>query len=179
MIAYYNGEYLPKENISISPDDRGFLLADGLYEVVRFYNGKPFKLDQHRQNDLEGVESGARGEVIVQIRVVNPVQPPECRDRMNHHVLQIDHQIHQHDRRQGSVYDQPRIAFLVDGIGAIIMNPVGVERERRETKQQDRIGRHRPAPGPRRDLRQHLQRRRRRYRRAGLPVDDVLFFPDA
>ncbi len=47
MIAFFNGEYLPKEEISISPDDRGFLFADGLYEVVLCVKGKPFCLQEH------------------------------------------------------------------------------------------------------------------------------------
>lgn len=47
MIAYFNGNYLRKEEISISPDDRGFLFSDGVYEVVRAYGGKPFKMAEH------------------------------------------------------------------------------------------------------------------------------------
>ncbi|MCG8632678.1 MAG: aminotransferase class IV [Desulfobacterales bacterium] len=47
MIAYFNGTYLPREEISISPDDRGFLFADGLYEVIRAYNGRLFKTGGH------------------------------------------------------------------------------------------------------------------------------------
>ena len=47
MIAYFNGQFLPKEEIKISPDDRGFLFADGVYEVIRAYGGKPFKMDEH------------------------------------------------------------------------------------------------------------------------------------
>jgi D-alanine transaminase len=47
MIVYFNGEYMPKEEVRISPDDRGFLLADGTYEVVRIYGGKPFRLPNH------------------------------------------------------------------------------------------------------------------------------------
>ena len=39
---------LPAKNeIQISPDDRGFLFADGVYEVVRAYGGKPFKMAEH------------------------------------------------------------------------------------------------------------------------------------
>jgi D-alanine transaminase len=38
-IAYLNGEFLPLEEIKINPDDRGFLFADGVYEVVRWYEG--------------------------------------------------------------------------------------------------------------------------------------------
>jgi D-alanine transaminase len=47
MIAYFNGQYVSKENIKISPDDRGFLFADGVYEVIRSYGGRLFKIDEH------------------------------------------------------------------------------------------------------------------------------------
>lgn len=49
MIAYLNGSYLPKDQVPISPDDRGFLFADGAYEVIRCYNGKLFQTDAHIQ----------------------------------------------------------------------------------------------------------------------------------
>jgi D-alanine transaminase len=54
MIAYINGQYLPKEKISISPDDRGFLFADGLYEVIRCYKGRPFQLEAHLERLARG-----------------------------------------------------------------------------------------------------------------------------
>ncbi len=47
MIAYFNGQYVSKENIKISPDDRGFLFGDGVYEVIRSYGGRLFKIDDH------------------------------------------------------------------------------------------------------------------------------------
>lgn len=47
MIAYFNGQYVSKENIKISPDDRGFLFADGVYEVIRSYGGRLFRIDDH------------------------------------------------------------------------------------------------------------------------------------
>ncbi len=47
MLAYLNGQYLPYNQITISPDDRGFLFADGLYEVIRSYEGKLFRLQDH------------------------------------------------------------------------------------------------------------------------------------
>ena len=40
-VVYFNGKFVPKEEVKISPDDRGFLFADGIYEVVRWY-GKAF-----------------------------------------------------------------------------------------------------------------------------------------
>jgi D-alanine transaminase len=45
--VYLNGEYLPKEEAKISPDDRGFLLGDGLYEVASAYEGVLFGFDEH------------------------------------------------------------------------------------------------------------------------------------
>ena len=47
MIAYFNGHFFPKEEIKISPDDRGFLFADGAYEVIRSYHGKLFQAEEH------------------------------------------------------------------------------------------------------------------------------------
>lgn len=46
-IAFFNGRYLPKEEICISPDDRGFLFAEGIYEVVRWYQGFFFDMESH------------------------------------------------------------------------------------------------------------------------------------
>jgi D-alanine transaminase len=45
--AYFNGKYLPKNEIAISPDDRGFLFADGIYEVVRWYEGFFYDMNSH------------------------------------------------------------------------------------------------------------------------------------
>src|SRR6266542_2815311 len=47
MIVYLNARYLPKEEARISPDDRGFLFGDGVYEVVRAHAGKLFRADAH------------------------------------------------------------------------------------------------------------------------------------
>jgi D-alanine transaminase len=46
-IAYFNGKYLPKEQICISPDDRGFLFAEGIYEVIRWYKGFFYDMESH------------------------------------------------------------------------------------------------------------------------------------
>jgi D-alanine transaminase len=45
--AYFNGKLVPKNEISISPDDRGFLFADGVYEVVRCYEGIFYDMSSH------------------------------------------------------------------------------------------------------------------------------------
>ena len=55
-IAYLNGRFSRKEQIAISPDDRGFLFADGLYEVMRSYEGRIFRALEH----IERLNFGAR-----------------------------------------------------------------------------------------------------------------------
>jgi D-alanine transaminase len=74
--VYFNGQLLPKDQVRISPDDRGFLFGDGIYEVVRSYQGKFFALGAHldrlryglRETALDGVDldglAGALGELI-------------------------------------------------------------------------------------------------------------------
>jgi len=47
MIVYHNGHFVDKKAVSISPEDRGFNFADGVYEVIRSYNGAPFRLADH------------------------------------------------------------------------------------------------------------------------------------
>jgi D-alanine transaminase len=46
-IAYCNGRFLPKEDIRISPDDRGFLFGDGIYEVMKWYGRFFFDPESH------------------------------------------------------------------------------------------------------------------------------------
>jgi D-alanine transaminase len=46
-ITWFNGKYIPKDEVKISPDDRGVLFADGIYEVVRWYEGFFYDMDSH------------------------------------------------------------------------------------------------------------------------------------
>lgn len=48
-IAYLNGEFQPLREIRISPLDRGFLFADGIYEMIPVYNGRGLRLAEHLQ----------------------------------------------------------------------------------------------------------------------------------
>lgn len=53
---YRNGEYVPEEKAAISPFDRGLLYGDGLFETLRCYDGKFFRLDRH----IERLRSGLK-----------------------------------------------------------------------------------------------------------------------
>ncbi len=46
-IGYLNGRFSPLAEIAISPDDRGFLFGDGVYEVIRAYHGVPAFWEEH------------------------------------------------------------------------------------------------------------------------------------
>jgi len=45
LTVFLNGQFLPYEQATISVEDRAFLLADGIYEVVRVYGGRPFEME--------------------------------------------------------------------------------------------------------------------------------------
>lgn len=47
MIVYLNKEFKSIDEVSISPLDRGFLFADGVYESIRTYNKKLFRYEDH------------------------------------------------------------------------------------------------------------------------------------
>jgi D-alanine transaminase len=46
-LTWINGEIIPTSDARISIEDRGYQFADGVYEVIRLYGGKPFTLDPH------------------------------------------------------------------------------------------------------------------------------------
>ncbi len=47
MKVYFNGSFVEKNEVHISPDDRGFYFADGIYEVARWYGGYFFAMKEH------------------------------------------------------------------------------------------------------------------------------------
>jgi D-alanine transaminase len=46
-LIWINGEVMPLADARIGVEDRGFQFADGVYESLRLYNGKPFAIDRH------------------------------------------------------------------------------------------------------------------------------------
>lgn len=57
MLVYLNGRYVPAAEATIPVDDRGFLFADGVYEVARIYGGRPYLMEAHLQRMAEGLEA--------------------------------------------------------------------------------------------------------------------------
>lgn len=62
-VCWLDGDLQPLADARISPLDRGFLFADGVYEVIPVHRGRPFLLRQH----LERLERS-----LAAIRLENP-----------------------------------------------------------------------------------------------------------
>ncbi|HEX7028741.1 MAG TPA: D-amino acid aminotransferase [Gammaproteobacteria bacterium] len=69
-IVYLNDEYLPLEQARVPVLDRGFLFADGVYEVIPVYGGRLFRFDEH----LARLDSSLAG-----IRLANPLTHAQWR----------------------------------------------------------------------------------------------------
>jgi D-alanine transaminase len=56
---YLNGQFISKDKAFISPEDRGFYFADGVYEVIKYYKSHPFCFNEHisrLRNSLAGIQ---------------------------------------------------------------------------------------------------------------------------
>ena len=69
MLAYLNGQFLPRSTATISVEDRGFVFGDGVYEVWRVVNGRLFESERH----LARLDFGL-GEL--RIRLAEPLSVP-------------------------------------------------------------------------------------------------------
>ncbi len=47
LMSYVNGTFVPKDEAKISIYDHGYLYGDGVFEGIRAYNGRIFRLDAH------------------------------------------------------------------------------------------------------------------------------------
>src|SRR5689334_25003575 len=56
-LIWMNGEVMALADAKVGVEDRGYQFADGVYEVIRLYDGRPFTLREH----LERLERSAAG----------------------------------------------------------------------------------------------------------------------
>lgn len=57
MKIYINGKFYEKENAKVSVFDHGFLYGDGVFEGIRSYNRRVFKLKEHIDRLFESAQS--------------------------------------------------------------------------------------------------------------------------
>jgi branched-chain amino acid aminotransferase len=70
-VVYLNGEFLEKDQARVSVFDHGFLYGDGVFEGIRAYSGRVFRLDEH-------VERLYRSAKAIKLEV--PCAPGELRE---------------------------------------------------------------------------------------------------
>jgi branched-chain amino acid aminotransferase len=80
---YISGKFFPQEDAKISVFDHGLLYGDGVFEGLRSYRGKVFRLDEHIRRLYESAKA---------IWLEIPMSPDEMCDAVNEsvHVNKID-----------------------------------------------------------------------------------------
>jgi branched-chain amino acid aminotransferase len=74
---YISGKFFPQEEAKISVFDHGLLYGDGVFEGLRSYRGKVFRLDEHIRRLYESAKA---------IWLEIPMSPDEMRDAVNESV---------------------------------------------------------------------------------------------
>lgn len=78
MLAYLNGQFLPRADAAVPVEDRGFVFGDGVYEVWRVVGGRLFETERH----LARLSSGL-GELRIQAPdLVDPERLTAIADRL-------------------------------------------------------------------------------------------------
>lgn len=80
MMILVNNDLMTRDQATIDIEDRGYQFGDGVYEVVRIYNGVFFELDAH----LDRLERSA-GE----IKIVLPFTQEELKANLNKLIKQV------------------------------------------------------------------------------------------
>lgn len=70
---YLNGELVPEAEAQVSVFDHGYLYGDGIFEGIRAYNGRVFKLEEH----IKRLYSSARS-IMLDI----PMEPEEIKEKI-------------------------------------------------------------------------------------------------
>src|SRR3954467_9358752 len=104
---YIDGKFYSEANAKVSVFDHGLLYGDGIFEGIRFYNGRVFRLEQH----LERLWDSARS-----IALEIPMSVPQ----MTEALLET---IRQNDMRDGYVR-----LIVTRGVGNLGLNPAQCKR---------------------------------------------------
>src|SRR5437867_12388763 len=104
---YIDGKFYAEGDAKVSVFDHGLLYGDGIFEGIRFYGGRVFRLDEH----LERLWDSARS-ICIEI--------PMSRTEMTEAVLET---IRKNDLRDGYIR-----LVVTRGIGNLGLNPVQCKR---------------------------------------------------
>lgn len=104
---YIDGEFFDEANAKVSVFDHGLLYGDGVFEGIRFYNGRVFRMDEHMDRLWESARS-----ICIDI--------PMSRRELDDALLET---IRQNDLRDGYVR-----LIVTRGVGNLGLNPIQCKR---------------------------------------------------
>jgi branched-chain amino acid aminotransferase len=104
---YLDGEFVPESEAKISVFDHGLLYGDGVFEGIRFYNGRVFRLEEHLDRLWDSAKS-----IMIDI--------PMTRREMTEALLET---IRQNGLRDGYIRQ-----IVTRGVGNLGLNPVQCKR---------------------------------------------------
>jgi branched-chain amino acid aminotransferase len=107
LTIYLDGKFVPEEDAKVSVFDHGLLYGDGIFEGIRFYNGRVFRLEEH----LERLWDSARS-ICLEI--------PMGRGEMTEALLET---IRKNDLREGYIR-----LIVTRGVGNLGLNPAQCKR---------------------------------------------------
>lgn len=81
-ISFYNGEYKNDDELRVKYQDRAFYFGDGVYEVIRFYDGEFFTLDEHLDRmmnsaaeiEIEGISRQYLFDIVTELKDRNTIE---------------------------------------------------------------------------------------------------------
>ena len=104
---YLDGQFLPEAEAKVSVFDHGLLYGDGIFEGIRFYNGRVFRLEEHHDRLWDSARS-----ICLEI--------PMSKEEMTEALLET---IRRNGMRDGYIRQ-----IVTRGVGNLGLNPVGCKR---------------------------------------------------
>src|ERR1700716_3542589 len=102
LLIYLDGKFVPEGDAKVSVFDHGLLYGDGIFEGIRFYNGRVFRLEEHTERLWDSARS-----ICLEI--------PMSKREMTEALLET---IRQNDLRDGYIRQ-----IVTRGVGNLGLNP--------------------------------------------------------
>ncbi len=103
LTIFLDGKFVPESEAKVSVFDHGLLYGDGIFEGIRFYNGRVFRLEEHHDRLWDSARS-----ICLEI--------PMSRGEMTEALLET---IRRNDLREGYIRQ-----IVTRGVGNLGLNPV-------------------------------------------------------
>ncbi len=107
LTIYLDGKFVPEADAKVSVFDHGLLYGDGIFEGIRFYNGRVFRLEEHTDRLWDSARS-----ICLDI--------PLSKEEMNEALLET---VRRNGLRDGYIRQ-----IVTRGVGNLGLNPVQCKR---------------------------------------------------